>query len=369
MLSSGGAAWKLEPGCRGDVSDAADHDGAGEGAGGGGWGLFVREDESGDAAYGGGQGVSALCGEGRGGVRGGQAAVGGAQGGFGGKVEDRGFARCRHLRVARVIGEVCGGPSEGFHLGEDGAFRGDSGDDLEGGGAAGAHAGDAPSRGGEFAAVRGRAGAGRGPWAPFYEERGGEFDGDRGRAVDLLRPRLKLLRADARPVQERRHRGAKDHGGGQHRGRQEDGRAQARGRFLTQDRGGQVRLGREPRPRLHRGEPRDEAFHRCPQAPRRSCDRPCRGVPGGGRRDGRKTGRYPALPYSGDRVREPAVDRPVYLREPTRGWSTRAGIRRGPQPGKLAALDGQHATMALTRLNRGARFRPLSSPSCWRCRR
>ena len=86
MLYSGGAARELEPGCRGDVSHAADFDGAAQGAGGGGWGFFVREDQSGDAAYGGRQGVSALCGEDRGWVRGGQAAAGGAQGGFGGRL-------------------------------------------------------------------------------------------------------------------------------------------------------------------------------------------------------------------------------------------------------------------------------------------
>src|SRR5918995_254672 len=146
MLYSGGAAREFEPGCGGDVLDAAYIDGAFEGAGGGGWGFFVCEDESWDAAYGGGQGVSTLCGEGCGRVRGGQAAAGGAQGGFGGAAEDRGFAWRGDLRVAGVVGEVRGGSSQGLHLGEDGAFRGDFGDDVEGGGAAGAHAGDAASR-------------------------------------------------------------------------------------------------------------------------------------------------------------------------------------------------------------------------------
>src|SRR5215212_5780515 len=115
MLHNGSAAWEFEPGCRGDVFDAADFDGAAQGAGGGGWGLFVREDESGDAAYGGWQGVFALRGEDRGRVRGGQAAIGGAQGGFGGASQDRGFARGWDVRFARVVGEVRGSASQGLY--------------------------------------------------------------------------------------------------------------------------------------------------------------------------------------------------------------------------------------------------------------
>src|ERR687889_2273041 len=146
MLSGGGAAGEFEPGGGGDVSHAADVDGATQGARGGAWGFAIREDESGDAAHGGGQGVLALCREDRGRFRRREAPVGGVPGGIWGKAPDRGFAWSGDLRVARVIGEVRGGVSEGFDLRKDGTFRGESGDDAQRRRTARSHAGDAPPR-------------------------------------------------------------------------------------------------------------------------------------------------------------------------------------------------------------------------------
>src|SRR3712207_1520533 len=74
VLSGGSAAGEREPGGGGDVSDAAHAHGAAEGARGGGWGPALREDEPGDAANGGWQGVCALRREVRRELRGGQAA-------------------------------------------------------------------------------------------------------------------------------------------------------------------------------------------------------------------------------------------------------------------------------------------------------
>src|ERR687890_42210 len=70
-----------------------------------------------------------------------------------GAAQDRGFPRSWDVRVTRAIGEVRGGASEGFDLREDRAFRGDPRDDAQGGGAARSHAGDAPPRDREPAAL------------------------------------------------------------------------------------------------------------------------------------------------------------------------------------------------------------------------
>src|SRR5919112_2360310 len=155
MLSGRCAAGEFEPGCWGDVSHATDVDGAPQGARGGAWGPSLRAYKPWYAAHGGWQGVFGLRGEDRRQLRGRQAAVGGAQGGIGGTAQDRGFPRRWDVRVAWAIGEVRGRASEGFDLCQDGAFRGNPRDDAQGGSAARSHAGDAPPRDREPAALRG----------------------------------------------------------------------------------------------------------------------------------------------------------------------------------------------------------------------
>src|SRR5215210_6445407 len=161
MLSGGGAVGEREPGGGGDVFDAADVDGADQGAGGRGRGPVVRADESGDAADGGGPGVGAFRGTVSGGDKGGKAGVGGARGGWGGAVEFGDVAGGEHVCVARHFGAVYGGASAGGGLGEDWALGGHLGDGVEGGGSSWDRAGGEPPGSGEFGVVRGRVGAGR----------------------------------------------------------------------------------------------------------------------------------------------------------------------------------------------------------------
>src|SRR5215211_6614602 len=170
MLSGRCAAGEFEPGCGGDVSHATDVDGAAQGARGGAWGPSFRAYEPWDASHGGWQGVFGLRGEDRRQLRGRQAAVGGAQGSIGRAAQDRGFPRCWYVRVAWTIREVRGGASEGFDLCEDGTFGGDPGDDPQRRGAARSHAGDAPPRDREPAALRGRTGARRRSRTPVHQE-------------------------------------------------------------------------------------------------------------------------------------------------------------------------------------------------------
>src|SRR3712207_8081882 len=99
MLSGGGAFGEREPGGGGDVSDAADVDGANQGAGGRGRGPVVRAHEPGDAADGGGPGAGAVRGAVSGGAGRGEAAAAGATGGFGGAVEFGDVAGGEHVCV------------------------------------------------------------------------------------------------------------------------------------------------------------------------------------------------------------------------------------------------------------------------------
>src|SRR5215216_4823636 len=151
MLPRGSATREREPGGGGDVSDAAHVDGAAKSAGGGGWRPALREDEPGDAADGGGEGVLAVRRACRRELRGGQAASGGAAGGFGREAGAWGVAGSRDLRVTGASGEVHGGISAGIGLGSDRALGEYSGDGPEGRGTARAHKGDAAPGGGEFA--------------------------------------------------------------------------------------------------------------------------------------------------------------------------------------------------------------------------
>src|SRR4028119_1015446 len=189
----------------GEVSHAADPDGAVKGARGGGRGRVVRQDEPGDAADGCGQGVRALRGEGARELRGGAEEIAGAAGGDGGAAPDRGLARRGNLRAAGASGEVRGGLSEGLYLGKDGAFRGDPGDDPQRGGAARAYTGYAPPGNREPAPLRGRARAGGGPGSQVHEKGEGRPRGDRGGTAHFLRPVLQLLRTDPRAAKKRRH--------------------------------------------------------------------------------------------------------------------------------------------------------------------
>src|SRR5215210_8176711 len=127
VFSGGGAARQPEPGCAGDVPYAADADGAAEVAGGGGRGSALRQDEPGDAAHGGREGVFAVCRALGGELRGGKAASGGATERFGRAARARGVAGGRDLCVARVVGAVHGGLSAGVCLGGGRALQRQSG--------------------------------------------------------------------------------------------------------------------------------------------------------------------------------------------------------------------------------------------------